>query len=179
MEGFWKRPPSRYNTVMPKLDPSYPWLCGEGQFSHPSSSNQHEILSLIQAYQTKGYMKKCAHLKIPEAPPIQSRPWDYIHFFSPRCEEEAFDFHKNEDGNQCFYGCPKSCLLYKAVWRSKMKNFWDKHYWPSRDGVIGIFQYYSSLSHSVQVIIALAFLAWLGSPWENVVLEIVKPYLPK
>ena len=124
-------------------------------------------------------MKKCTHLEIREPTLIPFRVPGRIYFYEPRCKEDSFDFHNTEDGNQCFYGCPKSCLLYKSVWRSKMKTLWEKNYGSFRDGVIGIFQYYASLSHSVQVIIALAFLAWLGSPWANVVLEIVKPYLPK
>ena len=181
MEGLWKRPPSRYNTVMPKPDPPfpYPWLCGGKEFLHPSFSSQHKILFLIRDYQSKGYMKRCVHLEIREPPLVKFRQVGQIYFFEPQCEKDAFDFHRNDDEQPCFYGCPKDCLLYKPAWRGKMKNFWDKSYWSLRDGVIGIFQYYASLSHSVQVIIALAFLAWLGSPWANVVLEIVKPYLPK
>ncbi len=178
MVGLWKRPPSGYNTVMPNPDLIYPWPC-DRHGSRPSSPSQHVLLSIVKAYQSKGYMKRCVHLEIPEPPLIKFRQAGSIYFFEPQCEKDAFDFHRNDDGQPCFYGCPKDCLLYQPTWRSTAKNFLDKYYWSLRDGVIGIFQYYASLSKTVQVIIALAFLAWLGSPWANIVLEIVKPYLPK
>ncbi|MCH8039566.1 MAG: hypothetical protein IH977_04385 [Nitrospinae bacterium] len=104
---------------MPKLDPSYPWLCGEGQFSHPSSSNQHEILSLIQAYQTKGYMKKCAHLEIPEAPPIQSRPWDYIHFFRLAVKKRHLISIRMKMATNVFMGVLKAASFIKQFGAAK------------------------------------------------------------
>jgi len=172
MEGFWKRPPSRYNTLMSNPDPTYPWPCDQPR-SLPSSPNKHVIVSFIKAYQSKGDMKKCAHLKIPEAPLIQLQPWESIPSFEPHCEENSFDFHNNEDGKQCFYGCPKDCECYKSAWWSQVKESCHKLYWSIRDGVIGIFQYLASLSPWVQAIIVIALLAVFG------LLEIVKPYLPK
>lgn len=166
-----KRKLSNKNLVTQEKDsPRYPHPL-ECKF-WPESENQNDIAALIKSYQTEGHIKRCAHLDIKAV-------GEYGNKFWPKCRKDSFKSEDVSSQKSRFYGCPKDCHFYEPQWKAKATKTCQNFYRDSRNNIIGISVWFSSLAPTVQVILAIALLALFSSPWSNTILEIVKILLQK
>lgn len=147
----------------------FPYPCE----SFPDFETPHEAAALIAAFQAQGHIKKCSHVDV-----------EGVARFYPRCHRDSFQVQRPpltrlpssraEYDRRLFLGCPPDCHYYEPAWKGKTKEWLRTHWWPFRRGVVGIAQWFASLSPAVQVILALALLALAGAPWRITVLEGLK-----
>lgn len=121
-----------------------------------------------------GKIKSCAHVTINKV-----GGGYYSHqplMFGPKCEKDSFEVERDSPpySDHLFYGCPKDCRFFEPAWRGKAVEWTRKGWWHLRRGIVGVAQWYASLSPAAQAILALGLLALLGSPWRGTILEGLK-----
>jgi hypothetical protein len=137
----------------------------------PQLETRHEAATLIAEYQADGHIKKCAHLHI-----ATSGSGFGGEYYGPRCRRDSFDIGPDDRGHarKLFYGCPRDCRLYRRAWVGKTEEWLNKRWWRLRGTIVGVAQWYASLSAVAQVILALAVLALVGAPWRDTILDGLK-----
>lgn len=154
----------------------YPFPC---EF-FPNFETRHEAAALIAEFQRKRRVKKCAHTDVESV----GGGYSGAPRFRPRCNRDSFlvaepdtdrmPRWRAEYARRYFLGCPPDCLYFEPAWKGEVREWWGWAWWPSRRGVVGIAQWFTSLSAPVQAILALALLALAGAPWRSTVLEGLK-----
>lgn len=142
----------------------------------PIFNSQHDVAVLIEEYKQSGHIKRCTYVSIKDILDGYTGAVTY----RPDCEKDSFVVKKKNYRQYDFYGCPKDCRLYQAVWWGKPKQWLKDQWWPFRRFIVGTAQWYASLSPVTQVIIAITLLALAGTPWRGTIVDVLKIiYQPK
>ncbi len=145
----------------------FPYQCE----NFPIFKTKNEAQTFIEAYQAKGHIKRCSHVKLDTCGDGHS--W-YAEFYRPKCEEDSFESQDQGRSESLFFGCPADCKFYEPAWLGKIKR-WRKNCRRSfRQFVVATLDRYQSFSPTAQILwplIILAILALLGSPLFEMILR--------
>ena len=138
----------------------------------PRFKTQHKAAVFIENFQAKEHIKRCSHVTVGT---IGSGI--ISHDYRPICAKDSFE-DRTEGREVLFYGCPSDCRLYEPAWKGKTV-VWCRNAWrPMRRGMIGVGNWFASLSGATQAILAVGIVALLNQPWRATIVEILKIIFP-